>query len=441
MPPEDVNRLNSRTQLNDADGRPRIPKSLIHSLLGLPENTKGLLRCQASVPPVSFRYGSDLAAIMAQPGATSFALPDITANTPRDNAIPPAASSPSSKDTSQTRSILNEPDKAAALSRANQQNENQHVLLQENNKQAADKLSLQHQQSMQESSKKETLADAASPPAAPLFHRRITKPEKREAKGGNFKKDHEPALHSHNHQAAAKADAQTIRHKEELTIPGFSPEKRIFPLLSSLMDKTLAGSEKPSAARLTASDDSNPEAAPIGFYAKERSPHRRPAAKKSILSEAKQKDVTFTRHFHQAPSEDKIRRNSAVAPGSNNHDALQEEKRHAPLANIDIVPFVVAGHRQAEKHGTVAPVPGADGEDFHRLEQLGRSFQQLLAKKLAGQKQKDDQPRKEVSKKMQKPTVQHVVVIQRNDARPHQERTAAFWERSYLGRSRLNIIR
>ncbi|TFG36054.1 MAG: hypothetical protein E4H46_04130, partial [Desulfobacterales bacterium] len=220
MPPEDVNRLNRRTQLNDADGRPRIPKSLIHSLLGLPENTKGLVRCQASVPPVSFRYGSDLAAIMAQPGATSFALPDITANTPRDNAIPPAANSPSSRDTSQTRSILNEPDKAATLARTNQQNENQHVLLQENNKQAADKLSLQHQQSMQESSKKETLADAASPPAAPLFHRRITKPEKREAKGGNFKKDHEPALHSHNHQAAAKADAQTIRHKEELTVPG-----------------------------------------------------------------------------------------------------------------------------------------------------------------------------------------------------------------------------
>jgi hypothetical protein len=468
MPPEDVN-TTSRTQRSEADGGSPGAKSLLHSLLGLAEKSKGRVRGQAAVPPVSFRYG-------AGPGATSLPIPEMTAPPRQDMAGQTAVDPTGSQDAPRTRGTLNKPDNDAPAKPAKQQNDNRHGQGQENNRQAADKESRPQQPSRQQRSTRETVSEAAPlpaaypagalntpverrilqetgndtpakpakqqnvmrhapgqennsqaadkesrprqlsrqqrstketapeaspPPAAAMLHRQTAKTAQGQTKGENFRKEQGPAAQAADQQAAVKAGAQTVSRKEEITLPGFSPSKSHFPLLSALMNEAPDGAEKPAAGLTT--------------------------------GEAGQKDAVFTRHLQQALPADKREKNSTAAPDSDN----QEQQWRLPAADKDLVP-IVNGHRLTEK-----PVPGADDREvLQRLEQMGQSFHQLLAKKSAMPPRKDDPPpRQEAAKNRRKPAVQHVVVIQKNITGPLQERTAAFWERSYLGRSRLTIIR
>ena len=82
-----------------------------------------------------------------------------------------------------------------------------------------------------------------------------------------------------------------------------------------------------------------------------------------------------------------------------------------------------------------------DSKMTEKTKELDWSFHQLPTKKTKGSKSDNNQP-KGVEQKKDKRASKQIFIIENKSGQPGKERkAAAFWERSYLGRCRWNMIR
>lgn len=122
----------------------------------------------------------------------------------------------------------------------------------------------------------------------------------------------------------------------------------------------------------------------------------------------------------------------------------------APEAKADIAPSqrqehppVAAAPRGAERLASATPARRPDEDGARQIEELRRTFYELVSKKTSAHEPKDrEQTTTAEAETPPQPPLQQIVVINRTSgSRSRGRLPAAFWERSCMARTTLKMIR
>lgn len=277
-----------------------------------------------------------------------------------------------------------------------------------------------------------------------------------------------------------QVDTNSSTATEEIQVPGTSLAKQLFPsLLEGPPVDLQAGSQghkKSSTVSASRQPKEEPallsETPPADLQTGSQdhkksstvSASRQPKEEPALLAESNQTNSlpgSIDTQSQRLRVQDKSSANpgpSVTVSGKNSipsRTAQLEKKQGFAAKNrvqesspemSQILPAAVASPEEMPRQA-IFTAQGATHADSEKVVQLRQSFHQLMVKKLANRQEQNKQhtapeePYAREEEAKEQPAIQQVVVVQRNAASRRSRQTAAFWERSYSGRSWLKMIR
>lgn len=265
-------------------------------------------------------------------------------------------------------------------------------------------------------------------------------------------------------------------NRQEIAIPGRSTVRQVFSALAAS-----AGNENPPAADqpLTMAHDAGPlpagparqESAAMDHDERPMPRQPRPKAarppadlqpqwRSRLLPAAVQAEGLMPQGFTaanmtaaQAPGSalgQRAKPPQRPADPSAGRPGTAESPAAAPQAKADIAPSqrqehppVAAAPRGAERLASATPARRPDEDGARQIEELRRTFFELVSKKTSAHEPKDrEQTTTAEAETPPQPPLQQIVVIKRTSgSRSRGRLPAAFWERSYMARATLKMIR
>lgn len=425
---------------------------LVRSLLGLPERAAGRMQGHGPLPPVAFRYqqrSSQPAPFTPSPWSEQEdALPRMN----REEEAPAALAE--GEDSQADR-------QAAGLAQP---------LPQPPARSGEEPLSVPAAAQAHPPGNEHAPRQVQVRPAAPVMPERA--PVSSVARGPE--EPRQPAPESRPAPDGGMAAGPASR--EEIAVPGRSTLRQVFSALAaSPEDEHLSAADQPlavaqDAAPLPAGQDRTASAA-MDHDVRPRPQQPRPAAasqpadrqpqwRARLLPAALQAEGLMAQEFTtagmtaaQAPSSapgQKAKPPQRPADKSPGRPGRAENPAAAPQAKANLSP------RQRQEHPPVAAEPRGEGrlasatparrpdeDGVRQIEELRRTFYELVAKKTTATAAQDHGPATPSREETPAPPpLQQIVVINRTSGSRSRGRVpAAFWERSYMARTTLKMIR
>ncbi len=485
MPTDKTQLLQKETQRNAAAVPSGTSKNLVRSLLGLPERRSLKAGSYTPMPPVGFRYPeiSDDRKITSSPlsfGATEDISEEIMEQQGENSTVfrnfnphplPPYAKH--KEDSAQTHFTT---EKTQAESRRDFQEKDNR-----DNELSAMSMEQQEIEGFGTSGKKQTFTSGSDAVHAELTAGNKkqkkatahTDQDKRQAKtipSSLPETDHPDSMEKSKQRPEPETVTSTVRNsptvQQEIEVPGISEEKQVFTSLSDAAHVDLmAGSKKQNEATShTGQDKRQAETVPSSLpatnhpvsvlaVAREKSKQQPKPGKYPHTEQTKPETVTgevrnspTVQQELQMPGNAK---SASAAVGQITPIAVAGTQKLSPVAHNN-VPQDLSATAGIDKGKTSpaaftpqgAPLAGTD-----KIAQLRQSFHELMTKKLDEQKKINDQttvsepsPSQE-DESRQQPAIHQVVVVQRSGGARGKMQPAAYWERSYAGRSWMKMVR
>ncbi|RJX31902.1 MAG: hypothetical protein C4531_06835 [Desulfurivibrio sp.] len=259
---------------------------------------------------------------------------------------------------------------------------------------------------------------------------------------------------------------------QELSIPGRSTARQVFAALAAVDQEKLLAADQPPAvtghsATLPAGPDRQESAAvapgerflphqprpeparPAG----DRQPLRTsgPAAAAAHAHALMPQEPAATLTVAQAAGPAAVRQDTPplsrtaglAGPGKESKRAVAGREVQPALAFRQPQPPAQAETGAAKFSTAVTPATRPDGDGARQIEELRRTFYELVSKKATvSEARESEQPSRTEDQTPARPPLQQVVVINRSSAaRSRGREPYAFWERSGMARATLKMIR
>lgn len=430
-----------------ADNPSVTSKTLVRTLLGLPERQQMGVISHAPVPPVEFRYETASGDRKIISASQTFNTADDTYGKARQQQEQQGESIAVFKDynpASLHPHAEHKEDSAQPYFKAEEKpTENRHVSHETENR-GIEPPARSMQQRVENS--KKNLSGIQTGTVGKTADRSTVPGQKKTARTTSKDKDSPPV-------------------QQEIEVPGVSEEKQVFP---SLADTThvdlMAGSKKQKTATVHIDQDrrqaettpSLTEANyPVSVPTASREMNKQqpkpdkpplPEQSKKETATSKVRNLSTVQHEFQVPGNANNADDAVIHRKPTDVAGAQKQSQIA-LTNPAQDPSAAAKIHQDKTSPAIFTPQGAPLEGTDKIDQLRRSFHELMTKKLAEQKKLNDQtpvsepfPSQEENHQQQ-PVIQQVVVVQRSGVARGKRQPAAYWERSYTGRSWMNMVR
>lgn len=425
---------------------------MVRALLGLPENTAGGLRGQGPAPPVAFRYQQ------------------------RSSQPPPFTPSPWSEQEDALHRMNRKDEAPAAMAEGEDSQADRQAagmaqsLPQPPARSGAEPLSVPAAAQAHPPGNEHAPRQVQVRPAAPVMPERA--PVRSAARGPD-----EPRQPAPDSRPAPDDEMEAEpASREEIAIPGRSTLRKVFSALAASPEgEHLSAADQPlavahDAAPLPAGQDRAAGAAmDHGVRPRPKQPRpeagqppadRKPQWRSRLLPAALKAEGLMAQEFTtagmtapQAPSSapgQRAKPPQRPADKSAGRPGRPESPAAAPESKANLSP------RQRQEHPPVAAEPRGEGRlasatparrpdeaGIRQIEELRRTFYELVNKKtMATAAQDNGQTTQSGRETPQPPPLQQIVVINRTSgSRSRGRLPAAFWERSYMARTTLKMIR
>ncbi len=432
-----------------ADMADKQQNTLLRALLGLPESRQENAACQTSVPPVVFHYQET-----AQGRNTSIAPHAL------ESATHLSAASSASKEIDQPCSdkVEVEPHPPAPSFRHEDVRSNERPLSYANQHeaQAADHI-FNHgdddKNSLRLTEVKPTPAEIISPAAPTQNTGKHTTPttlgetargqrhgeaETTAAKTtsapppltGQLLPDKVTQTKTSPLVATGEIQISPLVATGEIQMPGVSMEKQVFPLLEAGPPVDLQAESRAQQQEASASLS---EATQTHFLSGSIDTQSQQSSEQDTSSHTMGISATDNSLFRADRQE-------------NTQQVTAQKSIQAKPGEVSLTPATASLSPKMTEETLFTPQESTSA-DAEEIAELRQSFHRLMVKKLAEQQEQNKQhtaseePTSREEEVKEQPAMQQVVVVQSNTAPRRNRQTAAFWERSYSGRSMLKMIR
>jgi len=454
---------NGTTHRQQQSGGDSPAKRMVRSLLGLPERTAGGLHGHVPVPPGAFRYQMRPSA-----GEPSLHWP-LSGRTPDHSADmeSPIDRLDREEEDPQTKAIA--PGQPLMVDRQ-AADDDQRVVSPPAAKSGKRDLARSAVEHSPRLSVEETGQHAQSRPAAQMMPGMASVMP---AVSG-AEKIRQTAADSG--QAAAGEKGATPGGRQEIAIPGRSTDRQLFAALAEAESDNLSSAGPPpdmpqptmplhpgqtrhGSAAINKADRSVPLHRGQQSTLPPADRRRTPRAAMPLPSAAQadglapQAPATATMAAAQKTRPATVQRTNLLRVTADN-TAERGSEGQLTAAALERRPTLVLPQRQehppaqaelgaAERHTTVSPARRPDEDGARKIEELRRTFYELIAKKTTATDAHDNEQATTAGRETppQPPLQQIVVINSTSGGRSRGRMPAAFWERSYMARTTLKMIR
>jgi len=432
---------------------------MVRALLGLPDNTAGGLRGQGPVPPVAFRYQMQPAA--GEP-SRPWPLSGRTPDRPADD-MESVSALPDSKEVDATAVA---PGHSPMVDRPAAGNAQRAASAPPAARTGERPLARPAAANPPRPGGDEAPRHARPQPPAPMMTAMV--PVIPALSGGE--KTRQPAKDSgqagERTQAAAGQKEATPGGRQEMAIPGRSTGRQVFTaLVQETSDHPAAADQPPAMPQaslpLHAEQTRYPGAARNKAHRSAHLSHgeelAQPPLDRRLTAQAAtpmpvtaqwRGAATMAASHEPTPA---TGRKSTLPRGTAGKNAARGGAEEITAATPGRQPAVAAQQQEqalvelqaGERHTAVAPARQPDEVGIRQIEELRRTFYELVSKKtMATAAQDNGQTTQSGRETPQPPPLQQIVVINRTSgSRSRGRLPAAFWERSYMARTTLKMIR
>ncbi|MBI5559228.1 MAG: hypothetical protein HY885_16515 [Deltaproteobacteria bacterium] len=433
MRSEEIDTTQRSRRLSADSGKPA--GRMVRALLGLPENATGTLQGQGPVPPVAFRYHMQPPTGEPSP---PWPLSSRTTDLPADD-MESVSALPDGKEVDDK---VMAPDHSPMVDLPSAGNGQRIATRPPAEKNAAKPTAANHPRSGGEEVPHH---DRQQPRARVMTTMTPAVPAVSGAE-----KLRQPAKNSG--QGAAGQKEATSGTREEMTIPGRSPARQLFPSLAQAQSDQPAFSDQPPAilqaslplqAGRIGQEGAPPTKANRSEHLSQAEEHAQPPADRRVITRLPTPLPATT----QAENIIGQQARAATAGKSAAHDSeagnpAAPERQPAVATQQQREQTRRGEARAGERQPAVTPARQPDEDGVRRIEELRRTFYDLISKKTTATETVDHGQTSPAERETPPPPLQQIVVINRTSGSRNGDRLpAAFWERSYMARTTLKMIR
>lgn len=404
------NRTSDNSVIQEGDkGFSPTAKTLVRSLLGLPEKGNSRARCHVSVPPVGFRYGPRS---LAEEGGEPFVYAGG-----RENSY-----------LNKTGGLID-----VSAERIGSLNDEVAPLEREGRKEGR---AYTHSRKMSGQPGAEQVVQAPHANDSPQTERGVSEAfQSPGRKIATAVTELSPAAEDRavfepdNNKGSSRQRTKKQVRKKEIDIPGFPKRKQAASSMAVKNGGSISLKSESSNGRKNLPGES------AWSHERGQADHLHASLKDASSREklSLSKGATTSQGEKRGSADDRM---TAVTISGMDTDRKMSSVGQKKTADADFVSMQKENVRPAFQTMAETDVSGAD-----QVDQLRRSFHELMTKKMADGKKERNQSQTVTEKEPGPPPVQQVIIMQRPVLGSKHDRPAAFWERSCSGFSHLKMIR